>query len=366
MPPPTPTENPATPTATLLPLMPVTQSDWIRGPLEADQSFLVYCDFQSPPCAALTESLNTLRELRPGIQVIYRQFPLLVLNDKAGLAAQLALAADAQGEFWSMHDLLYERQQNWTNMSADEFIDWAVQAADELGLAEQQIDAALRGGTYAENAEQAFQAGISSGLPGTPFLLLNGEWFRASPTIANLEAAIRLEELGKIQFTQAPPFEIDTDTLYLAHIQLQDGEVTLRLLPESAPVSVANFIFLANQGWYDGTIFHRVVPGSYVVGGDPTATGFGGPGYFTRDEIDPGLSFDRPGRVAMMSSGPDTNGSQFAITLESMPEWDGSRSIFGQVIDGLSLLSTLDERDPLVDLLADPPNKIINVEIEVQ
>jgi cyclophilin family peptidyl-prolyl cis-trans isomerase/predicted DsbA family dithiol-disulfide isomerase len=335
--------------------------------LDAAISFLVYCDFQSPPCAELTRNLDTLREIHPDdVQLIYRQFPLLVLNDKAGLAAELALAANAQDAFWAMHDRLYREQQTWTDFSEDEFIDWAGDTALDIGLDGNQIEADLRNDVYAKSAQDAFVNGVNSGLPGTPFLLLNGEWFHTSPTLTNLEAAIRLEMLSAMQFEEPPDLQIGEDALYLARIELNTGDLIIQLFPDAAPASVANFIFLAQQGWFDDTIFHRVVPGSYVEAGDPTATGFGSPGYFLRDEIDSQVGFDRAGRIAMASAGPDTNGSMFAITLRSLPEWDGTRTIFGQVIEGLSLLSDLEAREPLDDLLLEPDTRIITIEIEEQ
>ncbi len=361
----TPVRIPSSPTATIQPLEPVTEQDWIRGPFDAEISFLVYCDFQSPPCADFAGNMQSLREIRPDdVQLIYRQFPLLVLNDKAGVAAELALAADEQDAFWPMHDLLYDQQHTWTEYSEDEFIAWAAESASSLGLNGDQIAAELLEDVYTQAAEEAFVSGVNSGIPGTPFLLLNGEWFRASPTLTNLEAAIRLELISAMQFEQPPDLQIDDDSLYLARIKLNTGDVVIQLFPQSAPATVANFIFLAQRGWYDDTIFHRVVPGRYVEGGDPSATGFGGPGYLLRDEIDPDLNFDRPGRVAMASAGPDTNGSMFAITLGSLPGWQGTRTIFGQVIEGLPLLSDLDAREPLEDLLVQPDVRIVEVEIE--
>ncbi|MGD8632781.1 MAG: peptidylprolyl isomerase [Anaerolineales bacterium] len=363
----TPTQIPGPPTPTVRPLDPVTEQDWIRGPVDAELSFLEYCDFQSPPCADLYENLEALRAMHPDqIQLIYRQFPLLVLNDKAGLAAELALAADAQGAFWQMHDRLFSQQQIWSDFTEDQFIEWAVESADVIGLDRDQIASDLRQGKYTQAATDDFTRGISSGLPGTPFLLLNGEWFRTSPTLTNLEAAVRLELLEAMQYEQPPELEIDQGSLYYAHLMLNTGEVVIQLYPDSAPAAVANFIFLARRGWFDDTIFHRVVPGRYVEGGDPSATGLGGPGYFLPDEFDPALEFDRPGRVAMANAGPDTNGSRFAITLQPMPEWQDAKTIIGQVVEGLSLVSELESRDPLDDLLTIPLVKIIKVEIEGQ
>lgn len=124
------------------------------------------------------------------------------------------------------------------------------------------------------------------------------------------------------------------------------GRLTCKLYDKQAPVAAANFIGLAegskewtdektlkkvhNKPYYDGTTFHRVIPGFMIQGGDRTGTGMGDPGYLFQDEIDPTLTFDEPGRLAMANSGPNTNGSQFFITEEAMPQLDGKYTIFGQ------------------------------------
>ena len=124
------------------------------------------------------------------------------------------------------------------------------------------------------------------------------------------------------------------------------GRITCRLFDKQAPVTVANFIGLAEgtKDWsdpathekkhgkplYDGTTFHRVIPGFMAQGGDPLGTGMGDPGYYIRDEIDPSLMFDVPGRLAMANSGPNTDGSQFFVTEEVQPDLNGHYTVFGQ------------------------------------
>ena len=127
------------------------------------------------------------------------------------------------------------------------------------------------------------------------------------------------------------------------------GRITCQFFQQQAPLSVANFIALAegtkdwtdprtkqiqhNKPLYDGTIFHRVIPEFMIQGGDPAANGTGEPGYAFNDEIAPGLDFDRPGRLAMANSGPNTNGSQFFITEVAFPSLNGHYSLFGQCDD---------------------------------
>ena len=124
------------------------------------------------------------------------------------------------------------------------------------------------------------------------------------------------------------------------------GRITCELFPAQAPKAVAHFIALAegaedwtnsangakmhNHPLYNGTTFHRVVPGYMIQGGDPTGTGQGGPGFSFRDEFDPALTFDRPGRLAMANSGPNTNGSQFFITMAKAEPLNNHHTIFGQ------------------------------------
>ncbi|MBI3319990.1 MAG: peptidylprolyl isomerase [Candidatus Omnitrophica bacterium] len=122
-----------------------------------------------------------------------------------------------------------------------------------------------------------------------------------------------------------------------ATIETSKGKIVLELYAEEAPKTVANFVTLAKKGFYDGIIFHRVIPGFMVQTGDPTGTGRGGPGYTFEDEISPRLHHDAPGVVSMANAGPNTNGSQFFITVAATPWLDGKHAIFGRVIEGQSV-----------------------------
>ena len=145
----------------------------------------------------------------------------------------------------------------------------------------------------------------------------------------------------------APPaMTIDPTKTYLATLKTAKGDITVQLFADKAPNAVNNFVFLANEGFYDNTTFHRVLDGFMAQGGDPTGSGTGGPGYTFADEIDPGLSFDQRGVLAMANSGPDTNGSQFFMTFGPASWLDGGYTIFGQVVDGDLVLDQLTRRDP--------------------
>jgi cyclophilin family peptidyl-prolyl cis-trans isomerase len=139
---------------------------------------------------------------------------------------------------------------------------------------------------------------------------------------------------------------LDPQKKYFATIHTDNGDIRLELFTDKAPVTVNNFVFLARQGFYDGTIFHRVIKDFMAQGGDPTGTGRGGPGYQFQDEFDFSLKHDKPGVLSMANAGPNTNGSQFFITHVPTPWLDQKHSVFGQVIEGLDVLLSITERDP--------------------
>lgn len=149
------------------------------------------------------------------------------------------------------------------------------------------------------------------------------------------------------EYTAPPAISIDITKKYTATIEMEKGgNIVIELFADKAPITVNNFVFLAREGFYDGTTFHRVLEGFMAQGGDPTGTGAGGPGYAFEDEFSPDLSFDKAGLLAMANSGPNTNGSQFFITFAPTPNLTGKHTIFGQVIEGMDVVNGLTRRDP--------------------
>ncbi len=143
-------------------------------------------------------------------------------------------------------------------------------------------------------------------------------------------------------FSSAPPFCIDVSKTYSATVQTDAGNFTVNLLPKDAPVTVNNFVFLAGYHFYDGIVFHRVIPNFMDQVGDPTATGSGGPGYQFQDELPSSSAAYGTGAVAMANSGPNTNGSQFFVVV---PGGGGglspSYSVFGQVTSGMDVVQKI-------------------------
>jgi cyclophilin family peptidyl-prolyl cis-trans isomerase len=153
--------------------------------------------------------------------------------------------------------------------------------------------------------------------------------------------AVHQGERPPKQYAQAPSMAIDPSGSYTATIRTNHGEMVLELFAGQAPLTVNSFVFLANEGFYDGTIFHRVIENFMIQGGDPTGIGAGGPGYGFEDEIVPELVFDEPGVLAMANSGPNTNGSQFFITVVPTRYLNGAHTIFGRVVSGQAVADAI-------------------------
>lgn len=340
--------------------------------------------------------LARLSETYPNdVRIIYRHFPLPA-HDKARLAAEAAEAAGAQGKFWEVHELLYTKHAEWASLGLAEFRTRLDQYAAETKLDLERFAADLDGGKFKNKVEAAYQSAIrigGTGLPGTPFLILNDQPYQGPLEYWALDALVKLEKLTERQFTE-PEIVIDPLKNYTAVLRTEKGDIVIELFVEKAPITVNNFVFLAQKGWFDGVTFHRVLPGFVAQTGDPTATGFGGPGYYIPNEIAPDLKYDAPGIVGMANAGPDTNGSQFFITLDparageagpsgqnatpdaaqrekliqslrdSQAALNGKYTIFGKVIQGLDILPKLTPRDPSQDPNLPAGDKILTVIIE--
>ncbi len=147
-------------------------------------------------------------------------------------------------------------------------------------------------------------------------------------------------------YSAPPAMVIDTNKEYTATIETERGNMILELFASDVPNTVNNFVFLANDGFYDGVTFHRVVPGFVAQGGDPTGTGRGDPGYSFADEFSEHTHL--AGALSMANAGPATNGCQFFITFAPQPGLDGKHSVFGQLIEGMDVLDQIEQDDVII------------------
>ncbi len=164
-------------------------------------------------------------------------------------------------------------------------------------------------------------------------------------------------------YSAPPPMVIDTSKQYVATIETEKGNLVLELFAKDVPVTVNNFVFLAREGFYDGSTFHRVMPGFMAQGGDPTGTGRGNPGYSFKDEFTEHTHVT--GALSMANAGSDTNGCQFFITYTPQHGLDGVHTVFGQLVEGMDVLESLTPRDPTKNPQFEG-DKIIRIKIAVK
>src|SRR5687768_17269865 len=149
------------------------------------------------------------------------------------------------------------------------------------------------------------------------------------------------------QYASAPAMSIDPTKTFTATFETSRGSIVVDLFPKDAPNTVNNFVFLAREGFYNGTKFHRVIPDFMVQGGDPEGTGRGGPGYKFADEVKNNPRKHQRGSLSMANAGPNTNGSQFFITHIATDWLDGKHTIFGQVTSGQDIVNATKQGDTL-------------------
>ena len=149
------------------------------------------------------------------------------------------------------------------------------------------------------------------------------------------------------QWNTPPELNIDISKSYACSIETNRGTIEIELYAEAAPNTVNNFVFLAEQGYYDGIAFHRVIPNFMIQGGDPTGSGSGGPGYRFEDEFDGNPHTHQTGSLSMANAGPNTNGSQFFICHGPQPHLDGKHTVFGKVTSGQDIVDAIAQGDTM-------------------
>ena len=368
-----PTTSPCVPVAaaptpgpdseSLFPL--ITEADHIRGPEGAEVTILMYGDLQNDNSGLFDGVVSRLLDNNPNdVRFISRIFPLVGRNDKAVLAAQAVEAAQKQNMFWELHDLLYSQQENWVDLSVDDFERWVTVQASALGMDAGQFQADLKSEAVVDLVQKNFETAQEFGPFGVPLIIINGEIYLGPQDYGSLNDIVQLILLGKRQLAECPPVIVDRTKQYIATLHTEKGDVVVQLFADKTPVTVNSFLYLVQSGWYQDITFHRVIPDLYAQTGDPSGTGKGTPGYFVITEILPELTFDKPGMVAMVNSGPDTSGGQFFITYAAIPELNGRYTIFGEVLSGMDVLKSLTPRNPQIGVETPPGDRLLSIEIE--
>ncbi|MEM7332381.1 MAG: peptidylprolyl isomerase [Chloroflexota bacterium] len=150
------------------------------------------------------------------------------------------------------------------------------------------------------------------------------------------------------QWDKKPDMQIDVKKNYNVTMETSKGTIEIELYAMAAPITVNNFVFLIREEFYDGVVFHRVIPNFVIQGGDPTGTGRGGPGYRFQDEFAGNPHKHGTGFLSMANAGPGTNGSQFFVTHSPQPHLDGRHTVFGKVTSGMDIVNAIKQGDKMV------------------
>ena len=338
----------------------------ISGLDGAPVTIVVFSHYQCPVCAYQAAILKQLRLAHPDdLRFVYLHAPQ-VDQDKDALAIQAAEAADLQGRFWDMHDLLFEKLSEWTDLPPADFEAWAAEQASGLGMDATRFRSDFAGDAVSERLQQALQSAAAIQSSPLPLMYVNSDVpYTSLADFASLDAVVRLYALTALQFSSCPAWVIDPLKQYIASLHTARGDIVIQLFPDKAPLAVNNFVFLARNGWYDGITWQRVLPGFVAQSGDPSGTGQGNPGYYFVTEAAPGLRFDHAGVVAMVNTGVDTNGGQFFITYAPEPQLDDRYTIFGEVLSGMDVLANLTPRDASTPGVVLPAgDELISVTVE--
>ncbi len=352
-----------TPEPTLQALIPAVQpDDHIQGNKQAPISIIEYSDFQCPYCSLLSPVIPQLVEKYPeDVQVIFRHFPLSS-HSNALLAAHASEAAALQDRFFEMEKVIFANQAEWAASEAADARAWFVDQAEKLGMDAAKFEADLDSPAVQQRVERNLQEATTAQLPGTPILFINGLPYQSDMSLETLSGIVELFKLAERQYTACPPMVIDPAKTYTATVTTDKGTFKVNLFASAAPLAVNSFVFLARDGWFNGVTFHRVLPGFVAQGGDPSGSGFGGPGYTFINENSSAV-FDREGLLAMANSGADTNGSQFFITYAAVEDLNGGYTIFGEVVEGMDVVKSLTARDPSQGGNLPPGDKILSIAI---
>ncbi len=333
------------------------------GPANAPVTIVVFSDYQCPYCALLAAVLKQIRLTHPeDVRLVYVNTPLSN-RDKDAIATQAVEAADLQGKFLEMHDLLFDKQAAWSALSPAAFQAWVIQQAAGLGMDPAKFQTDFTGKTVTDRLQKALQSSATQPIV-PPIMFVNGNSpYTGLADFASLDTVVRMDALTSRQFSTCPAWVIDPLKQYIATLHTAKGDVVIQLFPDKAPLAVNAFVSLARSGWYNGITFFKVLPDFLVMTGDPSETGMGNTGYLFQTEISASLHFDQAGMVAMDNSGPNTNSGRFFITLAPTSQLYGQYTVFGKVLSGLQVLSALTARNPQPGIVLPAGDELINLTI---
>ena len=344
--------------ATAIPAPPVTcesfvlnvqKNDHVLGNADAPVTIIEYGDMECPACGQLHTSLKaTMDQISNTVRLIFRHYPLNSIHDKAQITAQALEAAGIQGKFWEMHDLLYDKQAEWSTIPVTDIIGTLKSYAQVLKLDTAKFESDIKSDLVLARVKQDVTASESLQLTETPSMFLNGRQINpgafSQPDIAlqiqSFAKGLPVPVAGATQLNLAKPEQIvDMSSVYKLAIKTTQGDIQIELDPKLAPVNVNSILFLVEKGYYtNAPIVQNVQNMGIVLFGDPTQAG--NPGYSCGIEKASATAFSNAGVVAVLNDGR-TNTSQVFMTYSATEQLNSQYSVIGRVTTGLEVLRSL-------------------------
>jgi cyclophilin family peptidyl-prolyl cis-trans isomerase/protein-disulfide isomerase len=342
----------------------VLPGEHFQGPANALDTIMVYIDFTCEKCKALAESLNALIKDDPDVRVVVRHLPVGEASVLAAKASEAAATLGGEDGFWAMHDQLFEHQSEWIGLKGDALNQKFSDYATAIGLDGAALVSSLNDEVYKNMMDYAPTAAQALKVTAAPAYFVDDLPVTDAPIdLPTLKLILNVVRMQRT-YSKAPPMQIDPTKDYVAWITTEHGDIAVDLYADLAPETVNNFAYLACTGFYDNITWHRVLPGFVAQTGDPSGSGFGGPGYTIHDEFkNSDLIFDKAGWLSMAhTSAPDSASSQFFITTGPTENLNGSFTIFGKVVGGQSVVLKITPRDPSQSSTELPPgDKLITI-----
>jgi cyclophilin family peptidyl-prolyl cis-trans isomerase/protein-disulfide isomerase len=353
----------------------VTDADYIVGPKNAPVTFMVYSEPQCPYCAQFDPLIESFTALFPNdVRFVFRLRPFPEsFHDKSILASQALVAAGLQGKFNEFRIWLFLHQNKnpnnpavaslpdtefWAGLKPADLSGWLAKRVPDLGINADQLLKDMTSDAVVKKVQDAKASADAIGINGTPTLFIDGyPWPENQRNNDIFSIYTKLLLNRSKEYKTCPAMTIDKSKSYSATITTTKGDIVVDLLTDKAPYAVNSFVFLANAGWYNNLPI--VSTDQFILSGDPTDTGYGGPGYAYKDEVDSTLNFVEPGMMAVFGVGAGLNGSTFFINKIALTGQEG-RTIFGKVSSGLDVLTKMSLRD---NIFAPALDKVISVTI---
>ena len=341
----------ALPPATCSPfVLNLRPDDHITGNAKAPITIIEYGDMQCPACGQLAPAVKTtFNQVSDTVKMVFRHFPLVSIHDKAQISAQALEAAGLQGKFWEMHDLLYDKQADWSSIPVTNVVATFSTYAKSLGLDTARFETDINSKAVIDRIAEDVKTADALQLNATPSMFLNGREINPSAfTQPDIAAQVRTfaqtlpaPSANAVKLDVAKPDQVtEAGATYVLSVKTTKGDIQAELDPSLAPVNVNSVVFLAQKGYYnDAVVTENVKDLGLILFGDPSAAG--NPGYSCGLEAPKAGSYSKAGVVAVLFDGR-TNTSQFLMTYSPTEQLESQYTVIGHVTAGLDVLKTLE------------------------